>query len=342
MSSRLRADVEWMDPKHKSLYLGRSGHLAVMSELAARGFRVTIPEIDVGYDVLAILDTKPEITGLQVKSTECRPLKTPGSFKGQINVPLLQLTLGGNLYYIFAFDLDSKWVEYLIFSREKLNRLRVNEGIGNEFSKGKKQYVKFWFTFRADGKDAGVTCGRISLDDYRNAWAVLPNTPEVAGQPAAQAIHGTAQTGVMSALLRMGCNVAAVEADKVLAFQDEYPGFTQIRVLSADTVPAAHAGAFTAEIEVPLAELKLPSQLYYVFTFRIEGRCPEFIIIGRARLDELRLSNDLGTEHEDGTGAQFLTLNFELGLDAVNCGGQPFDQFRHAWGSLPVLALHQA
>ncbi|HET6883235.1 MAG TPA: hypothetical protein VFI31_23900, partial [Pirellulales bacterium] len=169
------------DPKHRSSYLGRSGHLAVMSELAARGFRVTIPEVDVGCDILTFLDTKPEVTALQVKSTECKQLKAPESFKGQIAVPLLQLTLGGNLYYVFAFDLIGNWVDYIVISRESLNQLRVTEGIGNQFIKGKKQYVKFWFTFRATGKKAGVKCGDTAFDDYRNAWAALPNTAEVAG-----------------------------------------------------------------------------------------------------------------------------------------------------------------
>jgi hypothetical protein len=31
-----------MDPKNQSAYLGRSAHLAVMSELAARGYKVTV------------------------------------------------------------------------------------------------------------------------------------------------------------------------------------------------------------------------------------------------------------------------------------------------------------
>jgi hypothetical protein len=60
-----------MDPKNKSAYVGRSAQLAVLSELVARGYKVTVPEVDVGRDVLAFLDTKPDVTSVQVKSTDC-------------------------------------------------------------------------------------------------------------------------------------------------------------------------------------------------------------------------------------------------------------------------------
>jgi hypothetical protein len=175
-----------MDPKSKSAYLGRSAHLAVMSELAARGYKVTVPEVDVGRDVLAFLETKPDVTSLQVKSTDCDRLKTPGAFSGQSDVPLSQLMFGGHLYYVFAFGLDGEWVDYLIISREELNALRVNEGIGTEYTKGKKIHLKFRFSFRKTGEKAGVRCGKVAFDDYRNAWAKLPNPPQISGQVSAQ------------------------------------------------------------------------------------------------------------------------------------------------------------
>jgi len=100
-----------MNPRNKNTYVGRSAHLAVMSELAARGYKVTIPEVDVGTDVLAFLDTKPDVTSVQVKSTDCARLKAPRAFSGKIDVPLAQLLFGGNLYYVFVFGLDGEWVE---------------------------------------------------------------------------------------------------------------------------------------------------------------------------------------------------------------------------------------
>ena len=42
--------------ERNSLYLGRAGQLAVMSEFVARGWNAAIPEVDVGDDILVIRD----------------------------------------------------------------------------------------------------------------------------------------------------------------------------------------------------------------------------------------------------------------------------------------------
>jgi hypothetical protein len=331
-----------MDPKNKSAYLGRSAHLAVMSELAARGYKVTVPEVDFGRDVLAFLETKPDVTSLQVKSTDCDRLKTPGAFSGQIDVPLSQLMFGGNLYYVFAFGLDGEWVDYLIISRESLNDLRVNKGIGTEYTKGKKIHLKLTFSF----SKAEVKCGKVVFDDYRNAWAKLPSPPQVGGQALAQVgagqpVHTVAQTAVMSRLLRMGCNVASVEIDKILAFQDEEPGFTHIRVKGSNGIAAGEPGTYTAEVELPLAELKFPSDLFYVFPLHFEGRCVDFVVISRESLDDLRLNKDVGSEHlDENTGTPYLRLAFSVSKEKVTCGAEDFTDYRNAWMSLPPLAAH--
>jgi hypothetical protein len=337
-----------MDQKNKSIYLGRSAHLAVMSELAARGYKVTVPEIDVGLDVLAFLETEPGVTSLQVKSTDCEHLKTPGAFSGQIDVPLSQLMFGGDLYYVFAFGLDGEWVDYLIMSRQSLNALRVNEGIGTEYTKGKKTYVKLTFSFRRTGIQAGVRCGKVAFNEYRNAWINLPHPPGVGRQTPAQfgaghPVHTAAQTAVMSRLLRMGCNVASVEIDKLLAFQDEEPGFTHIRVRGSSGTATDHPGAYTAEVALPLAELKFPGDLFYVFPFHLEGRCVDFVVISRERLNDLRLTKDLGSEYVDeATGIPYLKLAFSLSTETMKCGGEDFDDYRNAWTSLPPLAGREA
>ena len=319
---------------------GPQRHLAVMSKLAALGYKVTVPEVDVGKDVLAFLDTKPDVTGVQVKSTDCEHLKAPGAFSGKIDVPLTQMVFGGDLYYVFVFGLDGEWVEYIVITREKLNDLRVKEGLGTTYTKGKKEHLKFTFTF---GK-AGVMCGGVPFNDYRNSWNQLPNSPAAGDQPPAhgaggQPIHTAAQTAVTSKLLGRGCNVAITEIDKLLAFQDEEPGFTHIRLKDSNGVAMGEAGTYSAELELQLAELKLPSDLFYVFRFQFEGQCQDFIVISRERLDDLRLNRDVGSEYvEDNTGTQHLKLTFSVSNETLTCGGVDFGDYRNAWMSLPPLA----
>jgi len=319
-----------------------------MSELAALGFRVTIPEVDVGTDVLAFLDTKPGVTAVQVKSTECKRLKAPGKFSGQIEVSLRQLMFGGDLYYIFAFGLDEDWVDYILISRETSNDFRVTEGIGTERTKDKRPYLKLNFSFN----DAEVMCGKTDFNDYRNAWQNLPllNQPEATGkgdqaEPVAEAmpepgqpVYLSAQTAVMSRLLRMGCNVALAEVDKLLAFQDEEPGVTHIRVKPGSGIAGADPGSYAAELKVSPEELKLPSDLYYVFPLSLNGKWLDFIIISRERLDYLRFNKDVGREQIDAaTGKEYLKLTFSVSKRDVTCDGVEFNDYRDAWKNLPSV-----
>jgi len=164
----------------------------------------------------------------------------------------------------------------------------------------------------------------VVFNDYHNAWAILPNAPEAGGQaPVGQPVHTAAQTVVISKLLRLGCNVAAVEVDKVLAFQDEEPGFTQIRVKGGSGMAVDEPDCYTVEVELPLAELKFPSDLFYVFPLRFEGQSVNFVVISRERLDDLRFDKDVGLEHVDQhTGEPYLKLTFSVSKGSVRCGGR--------------------
>lgn len=130
-----------------------------------------------------------------------------------------------------------------------------------------------------------------------------------------------------------------MEVDKILAFQDEEPGFTHIRVKGGNGKAVGEPGTYTAEVELPLAELKFPSDLFYVFPFHFEGRCVDFVVISRERLDDLRLNRDVGSEHvEESTGTQYLKLAFSVSKEKVTCGAEEFTEYRNAWKSLPPLA----
>jgi hypothetical protein len=68
-------------------------------------------------------------------------------------------------------------------------------------------------------------------------------------------------------------------------------------VNGSNGIAAGEPGTYTAEVELPLAELKFPSDLIYVFPFQFEGRCVDFVVISRERLDDLRLNKDVGSEY---------------------------------------------
>jgi hypothetical protein len=125
--------------------------------------------------------------------------------------------------------------------------------------------------------------------------------------------------------------------DRILAFQDDEPGITEIQVLTCSGVAGEDEAVYTALLDVPLNPLKWPGDFYYVFAMRVRERWADFLVISRARLDTLRV-NDVGTEYvNEADNTSYLRLAFSFGKDDVTCSGQSFQRYRDAWTSLPPL-----
>ena len=54
--------------KKYNLYLGKVGQFAIMSEFLSRGWNTSIPDVDVGDDILVVEDKKGEFKRVQVKT----------------------------------------------------------------------------------------------------------------------------------------------------------------------------------------------------------------------------------------------------------------------------------
>src|SRR3954468_22390844 len=110
-----------MNPKHRRAYTGRSGQMAVMAELLARGCNVAVPEVDVGSDLFAFQDEEGLVTHIQVKTAgKPRSVKDDGGFSAQIDVPLGQLSRWDDprLFYVFAMRVEGRWADFIVISRE--------------------------------------------------------------------------------------------------------------------------------------------------------------------------------------------------------------------------------
>ena len=87
--------------KNYHLYLGKAGHLTVMSEFLTRGWNVAIPEVDIGDDIFVVQDDNGTLRRVQVKTST----STPGqkNYTGQFNVPIKQLRNISNvpIHYVF-------------------------------------------------------------------------------------------------------------------------------------------------------------------------------------------------------------------------------------------------
>jgi hypothetical protein len=67
--------------KNYHLYLGKAGHLTVMSEFLTCGWNVAIPEVDVGDDIFVVQDDNGTLRRVQVKtSTSIEAIKKHGKY----------------------------------------------------------------------------------------------------------------------------------------------------------------------------------------------------------------------------------------------------------------------
>jgi hypothetical protein len=144
--------------KNYHLYLGKAGHLTVMSEFLTRGWNVAIPEVDIGDDIFVVQDDNGILRRVQVKtSTSTRQLK---GYKGQFNIPLSQLhnILTIPVHYIFIARHEHGWNKPVIIRQDYLLDLWGNNKLGSVC----KGNLNLHFTY-SDGK---VKCSKIDISAY--------------------------------------------------------------------------------------------------------------------------------------------------------------------------------
>ena len=85
-------------------YLGKAGHLAVMSEFLMLGWNVAIPEVDIGDDIFVVQDDNGTLRRVQVKTSTST--QRHFGFSGQFSVSVKSLRNISNIliHYISDFS----------------------------------------------------------------------------------------------------------------------------------------------------------------------------------------------------------------------------------------------
>jgi hypothetical protein len=156
--------------KNYHLYLGRAGHLVVMSEFLLRGWNVAIPEIDIGDDIFVVQDDSGTLRRVQVK-TSTATIRRNG-FSGRFRIPLKQLKNLGDIpvHYVFIIRHLSQWSKPIIFRQDEL----LNHFELQNFGSVHGEILNLYFSYFNEK----VECSKINLTRYINDFTDFPLVEE--------------------------------------------------------------------------------------------------------------------------------------------------------------------
>ena len=155
-------------------YIGKAGQFAVMSELARRGYNVSIPEIDIGDDVLALNDVSGKLSRVQVKTATGKKLATNNrAHRCQFSLKRSHvLSSKSGTHYVLAARCFGGW-RFLVFKRYVLARL-IKKGLGTKMSGGRHMITVIFFGRR----EAKTSLRKSAIDlsahaHHWNLWKLL-------------------------------------------------------------------------------------------------------------------------------------------------------------------------
>lgn len=146
-------------------YLGKAGHLNIMSEFLMLGWNVAIPEVDIGDDIFVVQDDNGTLRRVQVKTSTSTVRKV--GFSGQFSLSIKNLRNIANIlvHYVFLVRHDGEWSKPVIIRQDYLLD-HFQNGVGVE-SKGN---ATFYFSY-TNGK---VMCSDEDFSKYIKDYTDFP------------------------------------------------------------------------------------------------------------------------------------------------------------------------
>lgn len=147
-------------------YLGMGGQLAVMAELAARGYNVAIPQIDVGDDVFVVNDATGAMWRIQVKTATATESRRGFRAQFRIRANQVERAVSPELHYAFVIRFKSRW-RFVVISRDVLHNY-VRQGMGTRSN----DHIQLYFSYSKDANGVeSIVCSGQNLLHHRNDWA---------------------------------------------------------------------------------------------------------------------------------------------------------------------------
>lgn len=171
------------------------------------------------------------------------------------------------------------------------------------------------------------------------------------GESIASFTGGSGQMAVMAELLHRHCNAAVPQVDigtDVFAFRDDGEEVARIQVKTAAGRWNKNGRGYAARFTIPIKQLRRTDAplLFYALAVRLDEGWGSYIIISRAKLQEL-WNKGCGTESSDNLhvhvrfrpnakGSAPGSAESGPGLNAY-CGEFNLTDYVNAWESLPPI-----
>jgi hypothetical protein len=152
--------------KNYHLYLGKAGHLNIMSEFLTRGWNVAIPEVDIGDDIFVVQDDNGTLRRVQVKTASS--VNRQDGFSAQFNIPLKQLVNLANIpvYYVFIVRHNHQWTKPVIIRQDYLLNHYQNDNVGSQH----RGTLNLYFSFFKEKVD----CSGFDFSKYISDYTDFP------------------------------------------------------------------------------------------------------------------------------------------------------------------------
>ncbi|MCU0448044.1 MAG: group I intron-associated PD-(D/E)XK endonuclease [Microscillaceae bacterium] len=152
--------------KKYNQYLGKAGHLVVMSEFLIRGWNVAIPEVDVGDYIFVVEDKNGVFRRVQVKTSSATIRKKGFSAQFQISLKQLQTLTPVLVHYVFIARLENSWTSPLIISQDILFGYYENQQMGTLHN----EYLNLYFTW----ENNQINCSKLDFTKHLEDYSDFP------------------------------------------------------------------------------------------------------------------------------------------------------------------------
>lgn len=149
-----------------SLYVGKAGHLAVMGELALRGYNTAMPEIDKGDDVFVVRDDSGAMWRLQVKTSREKRQQKSSRYAFRLREIYIQRPQTPDLHFIFVMRKENLW-RFLVMDRAVLRNYVQNNRIGTL----QGDYRQIDIVLHDDGR---AICSGVEWGNHLEDWVTWP------------------------------------------------------------------------------------------------------------------------------------------------------------------------